>query len=68
MQISDEAYFWLNGFVNKQNCRIWAESNPPQIQQLLMHPKKLTVWWSDGIIGPLMQEPELLSMEFVAEQ
>ena len=48
--------------------RIWGESNPQQIQQLLMHPKKLTVWWSDGIIGPLMQEPQLLSMEFVAEQ
>ncbi|GFV98774.1 DUF4817 domain-containing protein [Trichonephila clavipes] len=20
---SDEAHFWLNGYVNKQNCRIW---------------------------------------------
>ncbi|GFW56575.1 DUF4817 domain-containing protein [Trichonephila clavipes] len=36
---SDEAHFWLNGYVNKQNCRIW----------------KLTVWcalWAGGIIGP----------------
>ncbi|GFV04108.1 putative transposable element [Trichonephila clavipes] len=22
---SDEAHFWLNGYVNKQNCRIWSE-------------------------------------------
>ena len=22
---SDEAYFYLNGYVNKQNCRIWGE-------------------------------------------
>lgn len=52
---SDEAHFWLNGFVNKQNCRIWGESNPQQTQQLPMYPGKLTVWcglWSGGIIGP----------------
>ena len=52
---SDEAHFWLNGFVNKQKCRIWGERNPQKIQQLPMHPEKLTVWcglWFDGIIGP----------------
>ncbi|GFU67639.1 uncharacterized protein TNCV_1643881 [Trichonephila clavipes] len=25
---SDEAHFWLNGYVNKQNCCIWSEANP----------------------------------------
>ncbi|GFV51930.1 uncharacterized protein TNCV_1322831 [Trichonephila clavipes] len=25
---SDEAHFRLNGYVNKQNCRIWSEANP----------------------------------------
>ncbi|GFX56991.1 putative DD41D transposase [Trichonephila clavipes] len=25
---SDEAHFWLNGYVNKQNCRVWSETNP----------------------------------------
>ncbi|GFW62517.1 tc3a_0 protein [Trichonephila clavipes] len=25
---SDEAHFWFNGYVNKQNCRIWSEANP----------------------------------------
>ncbi|XP_023021061.2 uncharacterized protein [Leptinotarsa decemlineata] len=25
---SDEAHFWLNGYVNKQNCRIWSKGNP----------------------------------------
>ncbi|CAH0560896.1 unnamed protein product [Brassicogethes aeneus] len=24
---SDEAHFWMNGFVNKQNCQIWGEEN-----------------------------------------
>ncbi|GFV09037.1 uncharacterized protein TNCV_2738031 [Trichonephila clavipes] len=25
---SDDAHFWLNGYVNKQNCRIRSEANP----------------------------------------
>ncbi|GFU48006.1 DUF4817 domain-containing protein [Trichonephila clavipes] len=29
---SDEAHFWLNGYVNKQNCRIWSEANPQEPQ------------------------------------
>ncbi|GFV07075.1 uncharacterized protein TNCV_4687491 [Trichonephila clavipes] len=24
---SDEAHFWLNDYVNKQNCSIWSEAN-----------------------------------------
>ncbi|GFW15931.1 DUF4817 domain-containing protein [Trichonephila clavipes] len=24
----DEAHYWLNGYVNKHNCRIWSEANP----------------------------------------
>ncbi|GFT93568.1 putative transposable element, partial [Trichonephila clavipes] len=25
---SHEAHFWLNGYVNKQNFRIWSKANP----------------------------------------
>lgn len=52
---SDEAHFWLNGYVNKQNCRIWSEDNPRQILETPLHPEKCTVWcalWTGGIIGP----------------
>ncbi|GFS48384.1 transposable element Tc3 transposase [Trichonephila clavipes] len=52
---SDEAHFWLNGYVNKQNCRIWSEANPQVYVETPLHPEKLTVWcalWADGIIGP----------------
>ncbi|GFV65398.1 hypothetical protein TNCV_2638281 [Trichonephila clavipes] len=38
--ISDEAHFWLNGYVNKQNCRIWSEANPPVYVETPLHPEK----------------------------
>ncbi|GFW12545.1 uncharacterized protein TNCV_817971 [Trichonephila clavipes] len=52
---SDEAHFWLNGYVNKQNCRIWSEANPQVYVETPLHPEKLTVWntlWAGGIISP----------------
>ncbi|GFX73196.1 uncharacterized protein TNCV_1245191 [Trichonephila clavipes] len=50
---SDEAHFWLNGYVNKQNCRIWSEANPQVYVEIPLHPEKLTVWcalWAGGIL------------------
>ncbi|GFV19216.1 hypothetical protein TNCV_3224341 [Trichonephila clavipes] len=50
---TDEAHFWLNGYVNKQNCRIWSEANPQVYVETPLHPEKLTVWcalWAGGIM------------------
>ncbi|GFU90442.1 hypothetical protein TNCV_3948721 [Trichonephila clavipes] len=50
---SDEAHFWLNDYVNKQNCRIWSEANPQVYVETPLHPEKLTVWcalWAGGIL------------------
>ncbi|GFV96146.1 transposable element Tcb1 transposase [Trichonephila clavipes] len=50
---SDEAHFWLNGYVSKQNCRIWSEANPQVHVETPLHPEKLTVWcalWAGGIL------------------
>ncbi|GFX04083.1 hypothetical protein TNCV_3972321 [Trichonephila clavipes] len=50
---SDEAHFWLNGYVNKQNCRISSEANPQVYVETPLHPEKLTVWcalWAGGIL------------------
>ncbi|GFT50832.1 putative DD41D transposase [Trichonephila clavipes] len=50
---SDEAHFWLNGYVNKQNCRFWSEANPQVYVETPLHPEKLTVWcalWAGGIL------------------
>ncbi|GFX77572.1 hypothetical protein TNCV_4026221 [Trichonephila clavipes] len=49
----DEAHFWLNGYVNKQNCRIWSEANPQVYVETPLHLEKLTVWcalWASGIL------------------
>ncbi|GFX11049.1 hypothetical protein TNCV_2246261 [Trichonephila clavipes] len=48
-----EAHFWLNGYVNKQNCRVWSEANPQVYVETPLHPEKLTVWsalWAGGIL------------------
>ncbi|GFV43499.1 uncharacterized protein TNCV_4592231 [Trichonephila clavipes] len=45
----------LNGYVSKQNCRIWSEANPQVYVETPLHPEKLTVWgalWAGEIIGP----------------
>ncbi|GFY06064.1 hypothetical protein TNCV_3863681 [Trichonephila clavipes] len=51
--LNDEAHFWLNGYVNKQNCCIWSEANPQVYVETPLHPEKLTVWcalWAGGIL------------------
>ena len=58
---SDEAHFSMNGYVNTQNCRIWDDTNPHEIQERPMHPQKVTVWcgfWAGGVIGPFFFENE----------
>ncbi|GFX99448.1 transposable element Tcb1 transposase [Trichonephila clavipes] len=50
---SDEAHFWLNGYVNKQNCRIWSEANSQVHVETPLYPEKLTVCcalWTGGIL------------------
>ncbi|GFW81481.1 hypothetical protein TNCV_2881591 [Trichonephila clavipes] len=51
--VGDEAPFWLSGYVNKQNCRIWSEANPQVYVETPLNPEKLTVWcalWAGGIL------------------
>ncbi|GFU05017.1 hypothetical protein TNCV_1291021 [Trichonephila clavipes] len=53
---SDEAHFWLNGYVDKQNCRIWSEANPQVYFETPLHPEKLTVWCALLAGGILLQK------------
>ncbi|GFX33733.1 transposable element Tcb2 transposase [Trichonephila clavipes] len=49
---SDEAHFWLNGYVNKQNCRIWREANPQVYVETPLNTRKTDClvrfmgWWN----------------------
>lgn len=57
--MSDEAHFHLNGAVNKQNCRYWAQNNPKELHQQPLHSDKVTVWAAVakfGVIGPYFFE------------
>jgi len=52
---SDEAHFWLGGYVNKQNYRIWGTEQPNSIVTRPLHPQKLTIWCglcAEGLVGP----------------
>ena len=52
---SDEAHFWLNSFVNKQNMRCWSATNPNVLLKTPVHPQKVTVWCgfhAGGVIRP----------------
>ena len=56
---SDKIHFQLNGYVNKQNCRIWSEKNPYIVQERPLHSQRVTVWcafWSGGVICPYFFE------------
>ncbi|GFW15023.1 hypothetical protein TNCV_983151 [Trichonephila clavipes] len=44
---------WLNGYVNKQNCRIWSEANV--YVETPLHSEKLK--WAGGIIGHTSSKP-----------
>lgn len=54
---SDECTFYLNGKVNKQNCRYWSDINPHAIREgHTQYPQKINVWagiLGNAIIGPL---------------
>ena len=38
---NDDAHFWMNGYVNKRNCRIWVDANPQRFTRWQYIHKKL---------------------------
>jgi len=68
MWFSDEAHFYLTGHVNKQNMRLWAQSNPNYTMETPLHPQKITVWCAlskIGIIGPYFIENTVNQYEYL---
>ena len=65
---SDEAHFQMEGYVNKQNCRIWGSENPHYSIIKPLHPKRLTVWCgisSEMIIGPVIFSENIKSTVYL---
>jgi hypothetical protein len=65
---SDEARFHLDGFVNKQNWRIWGTENPHFSIKKSLHPQRVTVWCAiseKGIIGPFFIDGNVTSLKYV---
>lgn len=60
---SDECSFFLNGLVNRHNCRYWSDSNQHLFRQShTQHPEKLNVWagiLGNNLIGPFFFEGNL---------
>ena len=50
-------HFDIDGYVDKQNCRIWGAENPHAYIKKPMHQKRVTVWCR-GLIGQVFFENE----------
>lgn len=60
---SDECTFYLNGFVNRHNCRYWDSENPHLYREVhTQYPQKINVWagiLGNAVIGPVFIEENL---------
>lgn len=60
---SDECSFFLNGTVNRHNCRYWSDSNPRIYREThTQYPQKLNVWcgvFGNHIVGPFFIDGNL---------
>ena len=51
---SDEAHFYLDGYVNKQYCLIWGSEHPHFEVDRSLYPLRITVWCAmstRGVVG-----------------
>lgn len=56
---TDEAHFWLSGYVNKQNYRFWGKSKPEVFRTKRTQRIRVTAWIAIsaiGVIGPFYFE------------
>lgn len=66
---TDEAHFYLNRYVNKQNWRFWGSEKPYWCEAKPLYSPKVTVWaavCSRGIIGPFFIRETVTGARYVA--
>ena len=65
---SDEAWFYLFGYRNSQNSRVWSTENSPALFQKPLHDQKVGVWCSlsrERIIGSIFLENTITSESYI---
>ena len=65
---TDEAWFHLSEYINSQNTRIWAETNPYTLQAEPLYAQKIGVWCAVShrhIISPIYHENTVNSEEYI---
>lgn len=65
---TDEAWFYLTGYINSQNTRTWATENPHEILESPLHPEKIGVWCGitrKKIYGPIFFERTINSDQYI---
>lgn len=65
---SDEAWFHLSGYINSQNCRIWASKNLNAIHEEPPYSKKIGVWCGISwrrIIGPIFFDTTITTAAYL---
>ncbi|GFS55201.1 t-complex protein 1 subunit delta [Nephila pilipes] len=65
--LSDEAYFTLDGHLNKQNYRYWDRERLEITVVRSLHPKKFLVWCaisSHGVFGPIFIDGTLSAANY----
>lgn len=64
---SDEAWFYLSGYVNSQNMRLWSSENPHFFVEEPLHPQKVGVWAGicrRRLVGPIFFEGTLTAARY----
>lgn len=66
---TDEANFYINGLVNRHNCRYWSDTRPTWYQEKPLHSPKVVVWggvWKGGVVGPFFFDENVNGDNYLA--
>jgi hypothetical protein len=60
---SDEAWFYLQGYINTQNNLYWNSENPHIIHEVSVHPVKVGVWCAVSAVRVFLLTKQLIAKD-----